>query len=184
MQISSPPPPALYRLLVAELEAGDISVNRVAAIEVPFLEYHDNGYESGPTVKSLKGVSARKAVKEVMTSLSPVFSFTEQQQQLQEAPMHSLPPPIPMVVLTGPQGAGKSVIAAAIAREMREEKTYLARTVSKKKKRSCSIFPEITIFRTFDTERRWISPHRKSCLCSWFLWGYHTDLGAVCVSPG
>uniref|UniRef100_A0A7S0G2P7 Peroxisomal ATPase PEX1 n=1 Tax=Rhodosorus marinus TaxID=101924 RepID=A0A7S0G2P7_9RHOD len=76
-------------------------------------------------MKDVRGAQARRKVDEMLASLCPVYQYSQSSLTNED----KQPAPLPMTVLTGFKGSGKSFMGAAVARVLREDPKIHARTV-------------------------------------------------------
>ncbi|KAJ8904654.1 hypothetical protein NDN08_001172 [Rhodosorus marinus] len=115
----------LYMFSLADLELGAVSIQLTSHNNNQSIPHHDFGWGKGPKVKDVRGAQARRKVDEVLASLGPLYQYfqrsaTDKEQQ---------PAPLPLTVLAGSKGSGKSFMASAVARALREDPKIHARTV-------------------------------------------------------
>lgn len=111
---------------LADLEIGAVSIQLTSHNNNQIIPHADFGWGKGPKLKDVRGAQARRKVDELLESVSPLYQYFKMSMAVRE----KQPAPLPITVLAGSKGSGKSFMASAVARVLREDPGVHARTVS------------------------------------------------------
>uniref|UniRef100_A0A7S3A8X4 Peroxisomal ATPase PEX1 n=1 Tax=Rhodosorus marinus TaxID=101924 RepID=A0A7S3A8X4_9RHOD len=115
----------LYMFSLADLEIGAVSIQLTSHNNNQIIPHADFGWGKGPKLKDVRGAQARREVDEILESVSPLYQYFKMSMAVRE----KQPAPLPITVLAGSKGSGKSFMASAVARVLREDPGVHARTV-------------------------------------------------------